>query len=148
MAPPQYSQRPEASGVVVAPQKGHVRATLGAEAAAAASRVVSPKFGERGSNFVRLSLGLAIFDRIALLDARPIHLERDAVVIRHIHVDGEIHVVIDVVTRRIVIVLFAVGIFPMQLGTRLTNLGIAAGDLRKIEARRGSPRASASCASR
>ena len=36
MAPPQYSQRPEASGVVVAPQKGHVRATLGAEAAAAA----------------------------------------------------------------------------------------------------------------
>ena len=47
--------------------------------------------------------------------------------------DGEIHVVIDVVTRRIVIVLFAVGIFPMQLGTRLTNLGIAAGDLRKIE---------------
>ena len=30
MAPPQYSQRPLASGMVVAPQKGHVTAVLGA----------------------------------------------------------------------------------------------------------------------
>lgn len=39
MAPPQYSQRPLASGMVVAPQKGQVTAVLGALAAATLSRV-------------------------------------------------------------------------------------------------------------
>lgn len=39
MAPPQYSQRPLASGMVVAPQKGQVTAVLGALAATALSRV-------------------------------------------------------------------------------------------------------------
>ena len=37
-APPQNSQQPLASGVVVAPQKGQVTATLGAAAAAISSR--------------------------------------------------------------------------------------------------------------
>ena len=39
MAPPQYSQRPLASGMVVAPQKGQVTAVLGALAATTLSRV-------------------------------------------------------------------------------------------------------------
>lgn len=39
MALPQYSQRPLASGMVVAPQKGQVTAVLGALAATTLSRV-------------------------------------------------------------------------------------------------------------
>ena len=61
-----------------------------------------------------------------------IHLERNLVEVGGVHVDGDIHVVINVVARRIVAFLFAFGIFAHDFGAGFAYFRIAAGDLGKV----------------
>ena len=98
--PPQYSQRPEASGVVVAHSKGArsrcrgrgggdgrggIRRDDGCSLARRCARIA-----QRRADFLRNAIGLAVFNGIAMLDAVVVHPERDAFVIGKIYVDGEI----------------------------------------------------------
>ncbi len=93
MAPPQYSQRPLASGMVVAPQKGQVTAVLGALAATTLSRV-SRRSCTSASRTSVAALGLAVFDGAALIDGGVVHAQVDLGKVRRVDVDGQIKVVI------------------------------------------------------
>ena len=100
MAPPQYSQRPLASGMVVAPQKGQVTAVFGGLGGHDAVARLLAQLHQRVADLGCLALGLAVLDGAALIDGGVVHAQVDLGKVRRVDVDGQIKVVIQVVARR------------------------------------------------
>ena len=132
MAPPQYSQRPLASGIVVAPQKGQVTAVLGALAADAIARLLA-QLHQRVADFGCLALGLAVLNGSALLDGGVVHAQADLGKVRRVDVDGQVKVVIQVVARRIIALALAVLGLAIDLGAMLVDVHVAAEYLRELD---------------
>ncbi len=133
MAPPQYSQRPLASGMVVAPQKGQVTAVLGGLSGHDAVARFLTQLHQRVADLGCLALGLAVFDGTALIDGGVVHAQVDLGKVRRVDVDGQVKVVIQVVARRIVALALAVFCLAIDFGAVLVDIHIAAEYLRELD---------------
>ena len=123
MAPPQYSQRPLASGMVVAPQKGQVTAVLGALAATTLSRVSWRSCTSASRTSVAWRL----------IDGGVVYAQVDLGKVRRVDVDGQVKVVIQVVARRIVALALAVLGLAIDLGPMLVDIHVTAEYLRELD---------------